>query len=347
MAGGKIRTLLIEDSAFMRILITDLLRAAPDIELVGAAGNGKEGVEKTLSLRPDVVITDMVMPQYDGLYAVRSIMKQRPTPIILLSSLERNDAQVFEALEAGAFDFVEKPRGDLKEGIRKSDYRLTELVRAAAHSKAAVPGARKGRKNTHAHVFSADLHYRIIVIGASTGGPGAVEQVVKQLPVNLALPVVIAQHMPPSFIDSFARRLDLLTPLKVRVATANEVLEAGTIYLAPGHANMEVERSPVNGNVNVCFTDRVYREFNFPSIDCLMESVARVYGSAAMGVVLTGMGKDGTEGLMAMKNSGGLTLVQDEESCVVYGMPKAAWDAGAARHQIRLKEIPGFIISCF
>jgi two-component system, chemotaxis family, protein-glutamate methylesterase/glutaminase len=345
MAGKKIRTLLIEDSAFMRILITDLLRAAPDIELVGAASNGKDGLEKTLDLLPDVVITDMVMPQYDGLFAVKSIMEKRPTPIILLSSLERNDSQVFEALAAGAFDFVEKPKGDVKEGIKKSDYRLTDLVRAAAESNMRANRG-NARKNTHEHVFGADLRYHIMVIGASTGGPGAVETLIKQLPGNLALPVVIAQHMPESFIASFAKRLDTLTPLRVKLADAQEELVPGTIYLAPGHSNTLLETGP-NGQVQVAFTRKLYREFNFPSIDCLMESVAKAYGKTALAVVLTGMGRDGTDGLMAIKNSGGLTMVQDEESCVVYGMPKAAMDAGAAMHQVKLSQMSGFIISCF
>jgi two-component system, chemotaxis family, protein-glutamate methylesterase/glutaminase len=347
MNSRKIRTLLIEDSAFMRILISDLLRSAPDIELVGSANNGKEGYEKTLTLEPDVVISDMVMPQYDGLFAVKNIMAKRPTPIILLSSLERNDSQVFEALEAGAFDFIDKPKGDIKEGIKSSGYHLTDLVRAAVDSKVKINSPKKVKKNVHVHAFSDNLSYHVIVIGASTGGPGAIEAIIKQLPANLAIPVIIGQHMPESFIDSFAKRLDAISPLEVKVAERNEVLEPGTIYLAPGHSNMRVERNLMNGNCQVSFTDQLFKEFNFPSIDCLMESVAVSYGRHALGLVLTGMGKDGTIGLGAIRKAGGLTIGQDEDSCVVYGMPKAALDAGVVERMVPLKEIPGFIISCF
>lgn len=347
MSGQKIRTLLIEDSALMRILISDLLRAAPDIELVGAAHNGKEGLEKTLSLQPDVVISDMVMPGFDGLYAVKSIMEKRPTPIILLSSLERENTQVFEALEAGAFDFIDKPKGDIKEGIKSANYHLTDLVRAAAGSNISKQAKGKNKKNSHFHSFHEDLQYHILVIGASTGGPGAIESILKQLPANLAIPVVIAQHMPGSFIDSFAQRLNQMCSLEVKVAEKNEVLEPGIVYLAPGHSNMKLEKNLLNGSTQVLFSSASFKEFNNPSIDCLMESVAKNYGRRSLGVILTGMGKDGALGLKAIKDAGGLTIAQDEESCVVYGMPKAAFDIGASTHIVKLKEIPGFIISCF
>ncbi|MDN4165912.1 chemotaxis-specific protein-glutamate methyltransferase CheB [Cytophagales bacterium LB-30] len=345
MSTSPIRTLLIEDSAFMRIIITDMLRAEKDIELVGVAKNGKDGVDKTLELRPDVVITDMVMPLYDGLYAVKNIMNKKPTPIILISSLERNDTLVFDALEAGAVDFIDKPKGNSAIGGGQG-YHLPDLIRAVSKSRGTLPKPLVERPNLNNHVFTDNLNYRLIAIGASTGGPGAIEVILKKMPANLAIPVVIAQHMPEGFLESFAKRLDALSPLKVKLAYKGETPEAGTIYLAPGMANTQLVRNPLNGQITFEYVYREYKEFNNPSIDCLFESVAQVYGNKALAVVLTGMGKDGTVGLQAIKNKGGFTIGQDEKSSVVYGMPKSAYESGAISRQVSLNDIPGFIISC-
>ena len=345
MSTPPIRTLLIEDSAFMRIIITDMLRAEKDIELIGVAKNGKDGVDKTLELRPDVVITDMVMPLYDGLYAVRNIMNRKPTPIILISSLERNDSLVFDALEAGAVDFIDKPKGNIALDGAPKGYQLPDLIRAVSRSTGRIPKPSGEKSNLNHHVFE-NLNYQLLAIGASTGGPGAIEVILKKMPANLAIPVVIAQHMPEGFLESFAKRLDALSPLKVKLAYRGETPEAGTIYLAPGMANTQLVRNPLSGNITFEYVQKEYKEFNNPSIDCLFESVAHVYGAQALAVVLTGMGKDGTMGLQAIKNKGGFTIGQDEKSSVVYGMPKAAFEAGAISRQVSLNDIPGFIISC-
>ena len=201
----------------------------------------------------------------------------------------------------------------------------------------------KGR-NTSVHTFEAKLNYDIIVIGASTGGPSAVEYVINNIPNNLSIPIIVAQHMPERFIETFAVRLANETGLKVSVAKENEHLLPNHIYLAPGSSNIRVSKSSSSSPV-IKFVDDHYKEFNSPSIDCVFESVAKVYGKRTIGVVLTGMGKDGMEGLLRIKEAGGLTITQDEVSSVVYGMPKAAFESGAAKHQIPLQEVPNFIVS--
>jgi two-component system chemotaxis response regulator CheB len=340
MADPKIKTLLIEDSGFMRILLSDLLRKDQNIELVATAINGLEGVEKVMAFRPDVVITDMVMPQYDGLYVVQQLMKDRPLPIILLSSLDRTDPKIFDALKEGAFDFVDKPQ---QEQVAQGYDPLTKMIHEASLTDYLKLRQKVKGRNTFVHSFEARLNYDIIVIGSSTGGPSAVELILSNLPNNLSIPVIIAQHMPERFIETFATRLADATGLRVSVARDGEPLLNNHIYLAPGTANMRIDltgSSPVTQYVY----DH-YKEFNHPSIDCLFESVAKIYGRRAIGAILTGMGKDGTNGLQKIRDAGGFTLTQNERSSVVYGMPKSAFESGAAMKQIHLNEIPNFIIT--
>lgn len=340
MPRDKIKTLLIEDSGFMRILLSDLLRKDQHIEVVGTAANGLEGVEKVKTLKPDVVITDMVMPQYDGLYVVQQLMKDMPIPIILLSSLDRTDQKIFDALKEGAFDFIDKPQ---EKQVQEGYPSLARMIREASLTDYLKLRQRAKGRNTFVHTFEARLNYDIIVIGASTGGPSAVELIVTNLPKNLSIPVVIAQHMPERFIESFASRLADTIGVPVSVARNGECLLSNHIYLAPGNANLRISLSSSSPTAEYVYDS--YKEFNHPSIDCVFESVATLYGKRAIGVVLTGMGKDGTQGLAKIKEAGGLTLAQDENSSVVYGMPKAAIESGAAQQQLPLREIPNFIIS--
>ncbi len=339
MDAPRIKTLLIEDSGFMRIFLSDLLRKDRQIELVATANNGREGVDKVKAFKPDVVITDMVMPEYDGLYVVRTLMKEMPLPIILLSSLDRTNPQIFDALKEGAFDFLDKPH------TKEESYpRLTEMVREASLTDYLKLRKRSKGTNLSIHTFEAKLNFDIIVIGASTGGPSAVELIVTNIPSNLSIPVIIAQHMPERFIVTFSERLAEATGLSISVANDGESLLGNHVYLAPGNINLAITK--VGGGVPVFkYIDKSFKEFNHPSIDCVMESVAEIYGKRSIGVILTGMGKDGTRGLLQIKNQGGLTVTQNEESSVVYGMPKSAFESGAAMHQIPLAEIPNFIIS--
>ena len=344
MPASKIRTVLIDDSAFMRKVISDIINSDDSIELVGVANNGQQGLQMTVDLRPDVVITDMVMPDYDGMYVVNSVMEKNPLPIILLSSLEKTDSRIFDALQHGAFEFIDKPTEATRAQIQ--DYPLLKLIKEASRTDISLLKAKQlAKKNIHAHNFEHTL-YQIIVIGASTGGPGAVEFVINNLPANLKLPVVVVQHMPHRFLETFAQRLNEQTHLPIKLPRKGESVKDGVIYIAPGEGNLRIEHNLLTGAPMFTFTDKKYTEFNYPSIDCLFESVADTYGSRCIGVVLTGMGKDGAMGLKKIRDKGGYTIAQDEDSSVVYGMPKAAFESGAARQVVSLKQMPGFIISC-
>lgn len=339
----RIRTLVIEDSAFMLKVITDIICSDAEIDLIGTASNGKDGTDLALKLMPDVVITDMMMPEYDGMYVVRSVMDQRPVPIILLSSLEKTSSRIFDALQYGAFEFIDKPTDLNSASIRT--YPLLPLIKEASRTDISLLKARQLEKQSaNAHTFSDQLNYEIIALGASTGGPGALETIITSLPKNLNVPVVIAQHMPSRFLETFAVRLNEHSPLPVKLAQKGEMLKPGLIYIAPGESNTCIELNALHSKPAITFTTNTFQEFNNPSIDCLFESIARTYGEKSMAVVLTGMGKDGTKGLSEIRKKGGLTIAQDEYSSVVFGMPKAAVDANAVSKVLPLKEIAGFII---
>lgn len=341
--GHRIRTLLIDDSAFMRQVISDIITADAGIELVGTAANGKEGMELAASLKPDVVVTDMVMPEYDGMYVVHGVMRSRPIPVILLSSLEKTNLRIFDALQSGAFDFVDKPVGLDSESLR--EYPLRRLIHEASQADVGCLKVKtKTAANRSNHTFTSALQYDIITIGSSTGGPGALEYILSNLPSNLRIPVVIGQHMPTRFLESFAERLNNHNHLPVTMARNGLPIKGGTVYIAPGDQNTCLSH---NGD-EVVFGHSMkhYSEFNNPSINCLFASVAETYGRKSIGVILTGMGRDGVDGLKKIKDNGGYTIAQDEASCIVYGMPKAAVEQGAVRQTVTLREIPGFIISC-
>jgi two-component system, chemotaxis family, protein-glutamate methylesterase/glutaminase len=335
---AKIRTLIIEDSGFMRIVLADVLRRDASIEVVGTAADGLDGVRKSRLLLPDVIVTDMIMPKYDGVFVVREVMKERPVPIILLSALDRADDKIFVALREGAFDFIDKPA---KEQIVDGCVPLLTMIREAASARCAKPEVKKVMARAD-QVLSSAL-FDIVAIGASTGGPGAVEMIVSGLPDVLPVPVVIAQHMPPRFIETFAERLNQHSLLNVAVAKHGEYLMPNHIYLAGGNANMTIVRQ--DGWPVAMYVDESFTEFNCPSIDCVFQSIAQHFGPRSLGVILTGMGRDGARGLKSIKDEGGLAIAQDEHSSLVYGMPKAAVDMDAVTYQISLSEISNFIIN--
>jgi two-component system, chemotaxis family, protein-glutamate methylesterase/glutaminase len=314
MATDKIKVIIVEDSGFMRILISEIIRKDKELDVIATASNGKEAVEKIKLLQPDVVVTDMVMPDYDGLYVVKQVADMATIPVILLSTLDRTDTQVFEALQSGAFDFIDKPAGRLDHDSSKS-YPLIPLIKAAVKSKR---GAREKARNISEHTFTDEIQYDMLVIGASTGGPGVIEFLLDNLPQNLAIPIVIAQHMPERFIDTFAERLNAKGIFKVKVAVEGESPRAGVVYLAPGHQNLFLERDSVTQDVVFKLTSERFREFK----------------------------KDGTAGMQKIFAKGGYTIAQDESTSVVFGMPRAAYESGAVKTLLKLPEIPGFIVSC-
>jgi two-component system, chemotaxis family, protein-glutamate methylesterase/glutaminase len=346
-----INLLLVDDSGFMRLILADMLEADAQIKVVATAENGKEAFDKVQSCQPDVVLLDLVMKDYDGLYAVREIMAHCPTPIVILSSLGNTHFNsVFEALEAGAYDFLNKPNSEHSARIRDLQPQLAAKIKQAAAVDRNRLVHRKATVNHHPHTFDSQLSFDILVIGASTGGTGAIEEILNKLPGNFPIPVVIAQHMPAGFIPLFARRLDQMLPLNVKVAEPGERLNRGTVYIAPGEYNtlIKAEGPARSGAINgrIARTEQHFAEFNHPSVDCLMESIAEVYGSRALAVILTGMGKDGARSMELLHRQKALTLAQDESTSVVFGMPRAAIERNAVRHVLPIQEIPGFIVSC-
>ena len=341
MKKGHIKILVVDDSAFMRLLLTDLISSDPDLEIIATAVNGLDASEKVAEFSPDVVVLDLNMADYDGLFAVKKIMAEKPTPILILSSVGNTNLNpIFEALKLGAVDYMNKPdRNNFK--MRDMNSELISKIKAAARAKprmladAAAPKKIIRRKKSS--------NYDIVAIGASTGGPSAIEQVITNLPGDFNLPVIICQHMPPLFIAPFVNRLNGLTDLSVVVAVKSMSPTPGTIMVCPGHSNTVLKQ---NGNrVSVDFDDTVYREYNNPSINAMMKSVAEIYGGKSVGVLLTGMGKDGVEGMLSIKAKGGYTIAQDKDSSVIYGMPKVAVEQGAVKVSLDIKEIGDHLVN--
>lgn len=332
---NPVKVLIVDDSATMRGLIRSVLSADPEISVIGEAGDAMEARGAIKSLNPDVITLDVEMPNMNGLEFLEKIMTLRPMPVIMVSTLTHRGAQAtLSALEIGAFDCIGKPSVTDPEPFAG----LTDVVKAAGRSK------RSSYTRTPAPVeqkpVSSFQNYiparKIISIGSSTGGVEALIQVISKFPVNCP-PTVITQHMPPAFTGSFASRLDRLSAPQVKEAEDGDRLEVGRVYLAPGGTRqMEVvnqispqislkEGNPVSGHC--------------PSVDVLFRSVANIAGKRAIGVILTGMGRDGADGLLEMRNAGANTIGQDEKSCVVYGMPKVANEIGAVEYQHPISDI--------
>ncbi len=340
-----IRVLVADDSSLMRLMVTDMLRADTELEVIDTASDGEEAAQKTAQLRPDVLVLDMNMARFDGLHAVRRIMQERPTPIVILSAVGHTDlSPVVEALRLGAYDYLTKPTSATSTHVRRVDQALIQKVKEAARVEQAERKVGRARVNQAPHTFADPLPYDVIAIGASTGGPGALDELLARLPGNMAVPVLIAQHMPPQFVRPFAERLNELTPLRVVVGQDQQLVQPGTVVVAPGDGNLVVQRRGMH--VVLGFTPERFPAYNHPSVDALLGSVAEVYGARAIGVVLTGMGRDGTNGLGAIYRAGGFTIAQDQASSVVYGMPRAAAEVGCVRQVLPLAEIPGFLVGC-
>lgn len=325
----------------MRLVVSDILKSDPDINIMATANNGKQGAEKVSEFSPDVVITDLVMPDYDGIYAIEEIRKTSKVPIMVLSAANSNSTMVFDAMKAGATDFMEKPQGGATK-VRDVDYELVRAIRKLSKTKVGA-AVSSSKSVTNQHIFAKNLPYDAIVIGSSTGGPSAVEEVLKRLPGNLPLPVIIAQHMPLNFIEPFAKRLNLVTPLQVKVAEYGDRIRGNTIYVLGGKANTELEEKV--GSIKFKENNKHYPDFNNPSVTCLFDSASEIYGGRCIAIMLTGMGKDGATGMKKINDKGGFTIAQEASTCVVNGMPGAAVNIGAVKHQVKLKDIATFVVS--
>ena len=327
MKNAQIRVLVIDDSIFMRTLISDMLNSDPEIEVMDTAKDGKEAIEKLSKIRPDCITLDLVMPGWDGLTTLEHIMAEYPTPVIILSAHSKKDADItIKCLKTGAVGFVLKPSGELSLDIKDVRHELLEKVKTASkvnvgRIKLLIRKKRKQLKRKPAALSE------IIVIGASTGGPQTLEAILYSLPANLPVPVIIVQHLPTRFFtESLAEHLNKVTDLEVKVAENGEVIQPGKAYLAP--AGFQMTFKGKDKKVNISLTKALSNSLT-PSIDIVMESVAKVYAESSLGIILTGMGCDGREGMRAIKEAGGKTIVQDESS-LIFGMPKAVIEAGIA-----------------
>jgi two-component system chemotaxis response regulator CheB len=339
----KIRVLCVDDSALVRGLMTEIINSHPDMEVVAAAPDPLVARELIKQHNPDVLTLDVEMPRMDGLDFLERLMRLRPMPVVMVSSLtERNSEVTLRALELGAVDFVTKPKLGLRDGLVDYSELIADKIRAAAHSRPRQAGpASSGPSKRLVQHFSTTE--KLIMIGASTGGTEAIRQVLEPMPANSPA-IMITQHMPAGFTRSFVQRLDNLCAMQVHEAEDGQRVLPGHVYLAPGGiAHMKLARSGANYVVKLEQSEPVNR--HRPSVDVLFHSAAEVAGKNAIGVILTGMGKDGAQGLLAMKEAGAITFAQDEATCVVFGMPREALHIGAATDAVPLTEISERILA--
>jgi two-component system, chemotaxis family, protein-glutamate methylesterase/glutaminase len=343
----RIRVLVVDDSALMRKLIPLILERDPDIEVVGTAMDGAFALKKIAELQPDVVTLDLEMPRMDGIETLRTIMRNAPLPVIVFSTHSKEGAySTFKALALGAIDFVAKPKDAAAGNLDPVAYQLAEKIKVAKRAggpkalprlEAEAPVPQKNRAR------AAMAPSRIIAIGISTGGPNALQYVLSQIPGDFPASIVIVQHMPEGFTDMFARRLDECCALEVQEAKSGDLLLAGRVLICPGNRHMMVRRMP-RGEMAV-LSDGPTINGHRPSVDVLFHSVAQEFAMTAVGVLMTGMGDDGAEGLGAIKAAGGVTLAQSEDTCVVGGMPRAAILKGYANKVMPLDAIAGYLNS--
>lgn len=325
----KIRVLVTDDSLFMRAAIKRLLAADARFEVIGEAKDGRDAVAKVQALKPDVCTMDFNMPNLDGAGAVREIMRLRPTPVVMLSAHTREGArETFEALAAGAVDFLTKPTGEVSAELPRVGVELRDKLAAAAHARPMPLGAATpppaGPRLTGPRPVGV-VGPKVVVVGVSTGGPAALGRVVPRLPADTSVALLVVQHLPHGFTAALAERLDGISAIRVREAAHGDRPEAGLALVAPGDHHLEVA---ADGTLVV--SDGPEVNGVRPSVDVTMRSAAQVFGRRAVGVVMTGMGRDGADGMRAIKRAGGATLVQDEASSVIWGMPRACVEAGVA-----------------
>jgi two-component system chemotaxis response regulator CheB len=327
------RILIVDDSTFFRRRIKQILEEDTELEVVGEAKNGEEALILVASLRPDVVTMDIEMPVMDGITAVKRIMASNPVPIIMFSSLTLEGAQsTLDALDAGALDFLPKKFEDIalnrKEAILLLQNRVKalcgrKLFRASPFSKISSSSSNSEAFLGPKHISTVASNYACLAIGASTGGPVALQKILTELPVNFPVPVLMVQHMPGSFTQAFAKRLNDLCDVTVKEATNGEILTPGVCYLAPGGKQMTIEGRAGNARVVISEPELFPCATYKPSVDVTFDSVSQVYSGNVLAVILTGMGADGREGCKTLKAKGATIWAQNEQSSVVYGMPQA------------------------
>lgn len=344
---STVRVLIVDDSAFMRTALSHIVGSDAALEVVGTAASGSEALRQLPALNPDVITLDVQMPGLDGLETLRRIMMDFPRPVIMVSALTLKGAEItFDALDAGAFDYVPKQLSSTSLDILHLREDLIAKIKSAAESirlpepqvlirkppQSAPPPRREVSSSTPS----------IVVIGTSTGGPKALQDILPALPADLPVPILIVQHMPSGFTAPFAQRLNKLCSIPVREAANGETVLPGVVYIAPAGTHLTVDRS--SSRTLICLSGKPENQLHIPSVDVSMQSVASSFRSLAMGIILTGMGSDGAQGMNAIHREGGFTIGQDERSSAVYGMPRTCAEMGILDRVVPLSQIPHEIL---
>ena len=337
-----INVLIVDDSATARAVLSDILSSDAEIGTIETAPDAYVARDKMVKNRPDVVCLDVEMPRMDGITFLTKLMQYMPVPVVMVSSLTQKGAQTtLDALSAGAIDFVPKPHSNIYEGSEEIRKDLLEKVKTAARAQVIPRNKNVSPKPLQYKGSLSETTQKIVAIGASTGGTEALKEVLMQLPRN-SPGIIVVQHMPANFTGQFAKRLNSLCEVEVKEAKNGDTVGIGQVLLAPGDLHMVLRRSGHRYYVQLGSGDKV--SGHRPSVDVLFNSVSKAAGANAVGVILTGMGSDGAKGMLNMKNSGAKTIGQNQQSCVVYGMPKVAFELGGVERQVTLEKIPKAIL---
>ena len=340
--NGTTRVLVVDDSAYVRKVVTQMLSRSAHLEVVGTARDGLEALDQVAELKPDVVTCDLIMPNLDGVGFVTQQMARRPIPIVIVSVASEAGELALNALDAGAVDFIQKPTALASERLMEMSQDLINKVKAAATARLHVPMPMSPAPLAMARARGRGA-FDIVVIGISTGGPQALRSLLPQLPSQLPVPVAIVLHMPVGFTELYARKLDEMSELQVREAADGMEVEAGGVLLAPAGRHLSLRRTD-RGTVVTHLDVRPLDTPHRPSVDVLFQSAADVYHGRVLGIVMTGMGDDGREGAAWIKAKGGTIITESEESCVVYGMPRAIVDAGLSDRVVGLDKMAATIL---
>ncbi len=332
----KIRVLVVDDSLLFREVLARGISSDPDIEIVARAQDPFDARDKILEFEPDVMTCDVQMPKMNGIEFIRRLIPQYPLPVIVVSTVS---TAVFDAMDAGAVDFVAKPDVQSPSNVESFIFELIAKIKIAYHAKVNQPAIEQHNSNRSEMRYDTS---KLIAIGSSTGGTEAIYNIMKRLPPNIP-GILVVQHIPTVFSRMFADRLNSQTGLHAKEAQTGDYLEPGMVLVAPGDQHIKVKKIGDRYRVEAFYGDKV--NGHCPSVDILFESVAKECGKNAIGIILTGMGYDGAKGLLAMRRAGAKTIGQDEQSCVVYGMPKVAYEIGAVEKQTSLSNIPQVLLS--
>ena len=336
-----LRVVVIDDSAYVRKVVREILSRSPFIEVVGTARDGREALELVERLEPDVVTCDLIMPELDGVGFVREQMQRRPVPIIIMSVAKETAEATLTALDAGAIDFVQKPTALATEKIFDVSTELIDKVKAAgtiALNRIPISSATQTETSQPVPKIPGNHSVDLVVIGISTGGPQALKRLIPQLPSDFPVPVAMVMHMPVGYTEMYAAKLNELSPLEVKEAAEGDEIKPGRVFLAAAGRHLSLKRE-ANGRVVTHLDARPFGMLHRPAVDVLFQSAAEVYGNRVLGVVMTGMGSDGKEGAAWIKSQGGIVFTEAESSCVVYGMPWSVMEAGLSDKSIALENM--------